>query len=108
MNDLKHASPGRKYTIIGLVKNIRNIITKSNSAMGVVTIETFDGDLDIVLFSLVFNSDSYALMKKNCSHSTNPYLTLIRSSFSSMGSAANQRKIHVAAAWTASTGKPVT
>ena len=54
MNDLKHASPGRKYTIIGLVKNIRNIITKSNSAMGVVTIETFDGDLDIVLFSKVW------------------------------------------------------
>ena len=42
---------GRKYVIIGLVKNIRNIITKSNSAMGVVTIETFDGDLPVVFFS---------------------------------------------------------
>ncbi len=51
MDDLKHATPGRKYTIIGLVKNIRNIITKNNSTMGVVTIETFDGDLPIVFFS---------------------------------------------------------
>ena len=51
MNDLKNANPGRKYVIIGLVKNIRNILTKSNASMGVVTIETFDGDLDIVLFS---------------------------------------------------------
>ena len=50
MNDLKHATPGRKYIIIGLVKNVRSIITKSNSNMGVVTIETFDGDLSIVLF----------------------------------------------------------
>ena len=31
-------------------------------------------------------------------YSTNPYLTLMRSSFSSIGSAANHRKIHVAAA----------
>ncbi|MBR5927984.1 MAG: DNA polymerase III subunit alpha, partial [Spirochaetia bacterium] len=51
MNDLKHATPGRKYVIIGLVKEIRNIITKNKSAMGVVTIETFDGDLPVVFFS---------------------------------------------------------
>ena len=51
MNDLKHATPGRKYVIIGLVKEIRNIITKQNNAMGVVTIETFDGDLPVVFFS---------------------------------------------------------
>ena len=51
MDDLRHAAPGRKYLIIGMVKDIRNIITKNNSAMGVVTIETFDGDLPIVFFS---------------------------------------------------------
>lgn len=50
MNNLKLAVKGRKYVIIGLVKNIRNIITKKKTAMGVVTIETFDGDLDIVIF----------------------------------------------------------
>ena len=41
-------------------------------------------------------------------HSTMPYFTLIRSSFSSMGSAANHRKSHVAAAWTQSMGNPET
>lgn len=46
--------------------------------------------------------------KSACSYSMSPYFTLIRSNFSSIGSAANQRKIQVAAAWTASTGKPVT
>ena len=51
MNDLKNATPGRKYLIIGLVKEIRNITTKNNSNMGVVTIETFDGDLSVVFFS---------------------------------------------------------
>ncbi len=54
MNDLKNATIGRKYIIIGLVKNIRNIITKNNNYMGVVTIETFDGDLPIVFFSNVW------------------------------------------------------
>ena len=37
-----------------------------------------------------------------------PYFSLMRSSFSSMGSAAIHRKNTVAAAWTQSTGKPVT
>ena len=39
-------------------------------------------------------------------YSTRPYLTLMRSSFSSMGSAANQRNSQVAAAWMQSMGKP--
>ena len=51
MNDLKNANPGRKYVIIGLVKGIRDIITKTKKNMGVVTIETFDGDLSVVFFS---------------------------------------------------------
>ena len=46
-------------------------------------------------------------LKKNYL-SIKPYLTLTRSSFSSIGSAANHRKITVAAAWTQSTGKPET
>ena len=54
MNDLKHATPGRKYVIIGLVKGVRTYITKQNSAMGIVTVETFDGDLTIVFFSKVW------------------------------------------------------
>ena len=51
MNDLKNAIPKRNYVIIGLVKESRNYITKQNSAIGIVTIETFDGDLTVVLFS---------------------------------------------------------
>ena len=41
-------------------------------------------------------------------HSSRPYFSLMRSSFSSIGSAAIHRKNTVAAAWTQSTGKPVT
>ena len=41
-------------------------------------------------------------------YSTKPYLILMRSSFSSMGSASTSRKKTVAAAWTQSMGKPVT
>ena len=37
----------------------------------------------------------------------NPYFTLMRSSFSSIGSAAIHRKNTVPAAWTQSMGKPV-
>ena len=42
------------------------------------------------------------------SYSTKPYLTLIRSSFSSIGSAARKMKITVAAAWIRSMGRPET
>ena len=41
-------------------------------------------------------------------HSTKPYFTLIRSSFSNIGSAATMMKITVAAAWIKSIGRPVT
>lgn len=41
-------------------------------------------------------------------HSTNPYFTLIRSSFSSIGSAAIRMKTAVAAAWIRSIGRPDT
>ena len=41
-------------------------------------------------------------------YSTKPYLTLMRSSFSSMGSAAMRMKITVAAAWIRSMGSPDT
>ena len=41
-------------------------------------------------------------------YSTSPYLTLMRSSFSSMGSAATRMKITVAAAWIRSMGRPDT
>ena len=41
-------------------------------------------------------------------HSINPYFTLMRSSFSSIGSAASSRKMTVAPAWTKSMGKPLT
>lgn len=40
-------------------------------------------------------------------YATNPYLTFILSSFSSIGSAANHSISTVAAAWTRSRGKPV-
>ena len=41
-------------------------------------------------------------------YSTNPYLTLMRSSFSNMGSAATRMKLTVAAAWIRSMGRPDT
>ena len=41
-------------------------------------------------------------------YSTKPYLTLMRSSFSSIGSAARKMKITVAAAWIRSMGRPET
>lgn len=43
-----------------------------------------------------------------CGYSIRPYFSLIRSSFSNMGSAAIQRKNTVATAWMQSMGKPVT
>ena len=44
----------------------------------------------------------------SCIYSAKPYLVLIRSSFSSIGSAPSHRKKNVAMARTRSTGRPVT
>lgn len=49
-------------------------------------------------FAAVVDTRKRILIKGNSAHSTSPYFTLMRSSFSSMGSAASRRKITVAAA----------
>ena len=51
---------------------------------------------------------SRRLILKASYYSTKPYLTLMRSSFSSIGSAAMRMKITVAAAWIRSMGRPDT
>jgi len=56
----------------------------------------------------IFRTLTRVPAKVGCVYSTKPYLTLIRSSFSSIGSAAMRMKITVAAAWIRSIGRPDT
>lgn len=49
--DLEHASAGRNYTVIGMVKEIKVLTTKkSHENMASITISTFDADISGVMF----------------------------------------------------------
>ncbi len=66
--------------------------------------------LEVELYAVCFSIPDTVILPFLCAatYSARPYLTLTRSSFSSIGSAPSQRKKNVAMARTRSTGRPVT
>jgi DNA polymerase-3 subunit alpha len=48
------ASAEREYSIIGLLKNVKEIITKNGKKMAFGTIEDYNGSIELVIFSDIF------------------------------------------------------
>jgi len=54
-------SPDKKYTIVGMVKNVKSIITKKGSRMAFAVLEDFNGSIELTLFSKTFETYGYLL-----------------------------------------------
>ncbi len=61
ISDFEKASEDKKYTVIGVVKSIREFTTKAQKQMGTVLIETFEGEISIVFFPNVWSRFRYLL-----------------------------------------------
>ena len=57
----QRASADKDYTILGMVKNIRQTMTKRGAKMAFGTVEGFKGSIDIVLFSKVYEQYGHML-----------------------------------------------
>ena len=57
-----HPAPDRKHTIIGLLTDVKEIVTKTKRKMAFAKIEDFEGSLEIVIFSDVFDRDGEKLV----------------------------------------------
>jgi DNA polymerase III subunit alpha len=55
------ASSEKDYTIMGMIKGVRSIMTKKGSKMAFATVEDFNGSIDLVLFSKTFEKYAHLL-----------------------------------------------
>jgi DNA polymerase-3 subunit alpha len=57
--DLAHpeyASAGREYTLVGIVKTVRSILTKKGTQMAYVTLEDYNGEIDLTFFPKIWEN----------------------------------------------------
>jgi DNA polymerase-3 subunit alpha len=52
----EHASVGREYTLVGIVKSVRTILTKKGTQMAYVTLGDYNGEIDLTFFPRVWES----------------------------------------------------
>jgi DNA polymerase-3 subunit alpha len=50
-SEVARVQPGKNYTIIGMIKEIRTIITKKGDPMAFAKLEDFDGIIDLTFFT---------------------------------------------------------
>lgn len=63
LNQASKCSPDKKYTIVGMVKNVKSIITKKGSKMAFALLEDFNGSIELTLFSKTFETYGYLLQE---------------------------------------------
>jgi DNA polymerase-3 subunit alpha len=52
----EHAVAGREYTLVGIVKTVRSILTKRGTQMAYVTLEDYHGEIDLTFFPKIWES----------------------------------------------------
>lgn len=55
------ASTEKDYTIMGMIKGVRSLMTKKGSKMAFATVEDFNGSIDLVLFSKTYEKYAHLL-----------------------------------------------
>ena len=61
LDNVSRASQDKEYTVLGMIKGIRQHMTKKGTKMAFGTVEGFKGAIDIVLFSRVFDQFGHLL-----------------------------------------------
>ena len=64
LNELDRSTGEKKYIVLGIVKGIRQFTTKSMQQMASVTIETFEGEIQIVMFPSVWGNFRYLVIEE--------------------------------------------
>jgi DNA polymerase-3 subunit alpha len=61
LSNASKSSPDKKYTVVGMVKNVKSIVTKKGARMAFAVLEDFNGSIELTLFSKVFETYGYLL-----------------------------------------------
>ncbi|MDX9802304.1 MAG: DNA polymerase III subunit alpha, partial [Spirochaetia bacterium] len=61
LNEFDRSFADKKYTVIGIITKVRQFTTKSMLQMASVTIETYEREIDIIMFPSVWSSFRYLI-----------------------------------------------
>ncbi len=64
INDLERSMPDRKYVVLGIVKSVKQFTTKSMTQMASITIETYEGEISIVMFPVIWSNFRYLISEE--------------------------------------------
>lgn len=64
LDEFDRSSAEKKYTVIGIIKKVRQFTTKSMLQMASVTIETYEREIDIVMFPSVWSNFRYLISEE--------------------------------------------
>ncbi|MBN2658649.1 MAG: DNA polymerase III subunit alpha [Spirochaetales bacterium] len=63
LSQASKCSPDKKYTIVGMIRNVKSIMTKKGSRMAFALLEDFNGSIELTLFSKVYEEYGYLLQE---------------------------------------------
>ncbi|MDC7235795.1 MAG: DNA polymerase III subunit alpha, partial [Spirochaetales bacterium] len=61
LDKARRASTEKDYTIMGMIKSVRSLMTKKGSKMAFAAVEDFNGSIDLVLFSKTYEKYAHLL-----------------------------------------------
>ncbi len=67
LSNLEHLSADRKYTIMGMINDVRVIQTKRGKPMAFVQLEDFNGSIELVVFSRIWEEKGMLIQKDGIS-----------------------------------------
>jgi DNA polymerase-3 subunit alpha len=63
LSQASKCSPDKKYTIVGMIRNVKSIMTKKGTRMAFALLEDYNGSIELTLFSKVYEEFGYLLQE---------------------------------------------
>lgn len=64
LNEIDRCSSDKKYTIFGIINGTKQFTTKKGELMASVTVETYEGEIQVVMFPKIWNSFRYLIIEE--------------------------------------------
>ncbi len=64
INEIDRSVTDKKYTVLGIVKSVKQFTTKAMMQMASVTIETYEGEIPVIMFPQVWTNFRYLISEE--------------------------------------------
>ncbi|MCD6343367.1 MAG: DNA polymerase III subunit alpha [Spirochaetaceae bacterium] len=63
LNKIKRSSSDKPYTVLGMIKNVRNLVTRKGDRMAFAELEDFNGTVELTVFSRTYEKYGHLLVE---------------------------------------------